>query len=93
MSPVPAEPAGLVAVIEVALFTVYEVAALLLNITAITPVKPVPVIVTLVPPPIGPTAGVIAVTVGFPKVNRSDGVVADVPLAVVTVISTVAVEP
>ena len=68
ISTVP-EPAGLVAVIEVALFTVYGVAGVPPNFTAVTPVKPVPVIVTLVPPPIGPTAGEMAVTVGFPKVN------------------------
>ena len=70
ISTVPAEPAGLVAVIEVALFTVYELAVMLLpNITLVTPVKPVPVMVTLVPPATGPADGEMPVTVGFPKVN------------------------
>jgi hypothetical protein len=60
----PALPAGAVAVIEVALLTVNEVALLLPNLTAVAPVKLVPVIVTLVPPEAGPLVGEIAVTVG-----------------------------
>jgi hypothetical protein len=64
MSTVPAELAGLVAVIEVALFTVYEVAAVLPNITAVAPVKPVPVIVTEVPPATGPAVDEMPVTAG-----------------------------
>ena len=64
MSTVPAGPAGLVAVIEVALFIVYEAAAVALKVTAVAPVKPVPVMVTLVPPPVAPAAGETAVTVG-----------------------------
>ena len=62
MSTVPAELAGLVAVIEVALFTVYEVAAVLPNFTAVAPVKLVPVIVTEVPPATGPAVDEIPVT-------------------------------
>jgi hypothetical protein len=58
------EPAGLVAVIEVALFTVYEVAAVLPKVTAVAPVKPVPVIVTELPPRVEPAAGEMPVTAG-----------------------------
>jgi hypothetical protein len=53
----------------------------------------VPVIVTVVPPPVGPADGLIAVTVGattYP--NWSAEEVAEVPPAVVTVMSTVAAE-
>jgi hypothetical protein len=60
-------PAGLVAVIEVALFTVYEAAAVLPNFTPLAPVKPVPMIATLVPPVTGPTAGEMLVTAGITK--------------------------
>ena len=69
-STVPAEPAGLVAVIEVSLVTVNEDAAVDPNLTAVTalvepaPVKPVPVIITEVPPVIGPAVGETLVTVG-----------------------------
>ena len=63
MSTVPV-PAGLIAVIEVALLTVYEVAEVTPNLTAVAPVKPVPVIATLVPPVIRPLTGEIPVTVG-----------------------------
>jgi hypothetical protein len=58
-------PAGLLAVIEVALFTIYEAAAVLPNFTPLAPVKPVPVIVTLVPPVIGPATGEMLVTAGI----------------------------
>jgi hypothetical protein len=58
-------PAGLVAVIEVALFTVYEAAAVLPNFTPLAPVKPVPVIATEGPPAIGPAAGEMLVTTGI----------------------------
>ncbi len=34
------------------------------NLTAVAPVKPVPVIVTVVPPVVGPELGLIPVTVG-----------------------------
>jgi hypothetical protein len=64
MSTVPV-PAGLVAVIEVALLTVYEVAEVPPNLTAVAPVKPVPVIATDVPPAVGPDVGVLPVTVGI----------------------------
>ena len=53
---------GTVVVICVELFTVKEVTAVPLNLTAVAPVKFVPVIVTLVP--IGPLVGLKLVTVG-----------------------------
>ncbi len=91
MSTVPAPSAGEAAVMEVALFTVKLVAAVAPNDTAVAAVKPVPVMATLVPPAVGPLVGVMLVTVGAPtNVNWSDGEVALVPPAVVTVTSTVA---
>ena len=57
-------PAGDVAVIEVALLITTEAAAVLPNLTVEAPVKLVPVIVTLVPPVVGPLVGEIDVTVG-----------------------------
>jgi hypothetical protein len=56
-------PAGEVAVIWVALSTVKE-PALLPNLTAVAPEKLVPVMVTLVPPDVGPVFGLTLVTVG-----------------------------
>jgi len=64
MSIVPALPAGVVAVIDVALFTVKLVAFVAPNFTAVAPVKFVPVIATLVPPALGPLVGLTDVTVG-----------------------------
>ena len=59
--------AGEVAVICVAEINVKLSALLLLpNLTAVTPVKLVPVIVTLVPPFVDPVFGKIPVTVGSP---------------------------
>ena len=60
----PVDPAGLVAVMMVALTTVTLVAAMLPKLTAVAPVKFVPVIVTLVPPAADPLAGLTVVTVG-----------------------------
>ena len=57
-------PAGDVAVILVALFTVNEIAAVAPNFTALAPVKFVPVTVTVVPPALGPEVGLTLVTVG-----------------------------
>ena len=57
-------PAGEVAVIEVSELTVNDVAAVDPNLTAVAPVKPVPVIVTEVPPASGPAVGLMLVTVG-----------------------------
>src|SRR5436309_3560234 len=63
MSTVPV-PAGDTAVIEVAELTTNEVAGVAPNLTAVAPVKFVPVIVTLVPPVAEPLVGLIEVTVG-----------------------------
>ena len=63
-STVPAASAGLVAVICVAETTITLVAAVVPKSTAVAPLKPVPVIVTDVPPADGPAAGLTAVTVG-----------------------------
>ena len=60
----PAECAGAVAVIEVALTTVKLVAATPPNVTDVAPVKFVPVMVMDVPPPVGPLDGDTDVTVG-----------------------------
>ena len=64
MSTAPALPAGDVAVIEVALLTVNDVAAMAPNFTAVAPVRLVPVIVTDVLPSVVPEVGLIDVTVG-----------------------------
>jgi hypothetical protein len=61
----PAEAAGVVAVRVVPLATLTDVAAAEPKSTVVEPVmKPVPVIVTLVPPTRGPAPGETAVTVG-----------------------------
>ena len=57
-------PACDVAVIDVAEFNVKLAAAVAPNVTAVTPVKLVPVIATVVPPATGPDVGEIEVTVG-----------------------------
>jgi hypothetical protein len=56
-------PAGAVAVIWVAEFTAY-VAAVAPKRTAVAPLNPVPVMVTVVPPASGPEVGLTPVTVG-----------------------------
>ncbi len=58
------EPAGAVAVIDVALLTVTDVADDPPNWTAVAPVNPVPMMVTKVPPTVEPAAGARLVTVG-----------------------------
>ena len=69
-STTPALSAGAVAVMLVALFTVKPVAAVPPNDTAVAPLKLVPAMVTLVPPPSGPALGNIDVTMGAgTKVN------------------------
>ena len=84
--------AGEVAVIWVSETTVKEEAAVVLKLTAVAAVKPVPVMVTEVPPPVGPALGVTELTVGTGaiKVKWSAEEVAEVPPVVVTVTSTVA---
>ncbi len=57
-------PAGLVAVISVAERTSTLVAALAPKLTFVASVKLVPVIVTDVPPTVGPSAGLMPVTAG-----------------------------
>ena len=60
--------------IDVALFTVNDAAAVAPKLTAVAPVKPVPVIVTEVPPAVGPLVGLTLVTVGAARnVNWSAG--------------------
>ena len=61
---VPALPLGVVQVMLVLLTTVMLVAAAPPKVTLVAPVKFVPVIVTLVPPPSGPWEAVTPVTVG-----------------------------
>ena len=64
------------------------------NITAVAPLKMVPVIVTVVPPAADPLVGEMPVTVGAAMyVNLSDAEITLVPEGVVTVISTVPAEP
>ena len=60
----PALPAGVLAVIEVALTTTTLVAATPSTFTIVAPVKLVPVIVNAVPPFVGPEVGEIEVIVG-----------------------------
>ena len=60
-------PAGAVAKIEVAELTVKLVAAVAPKFTAVAFVKFVPVMVTLVPPVVGPVVGVIELTVGLAR--------------------------
>ena len=59
----PTDPAGEVAVMVVELTTV-KVAVAVPNFTPVTQLKPVPVMVTEVPPPVGPVFGTTPVTVG-----------------------------
>jgi hypothetical protein len=63
-SAAPADRAGELTVIWVAEATVNDVAAVVPKVTAVAPVKLVPVIVTEVPPASGPTAGVTLETAG-----------------------------
>src|SRR6516165_4947709 len=84
-------PAGLLAVIEVSFTTITLAAGIVPKSTAVAPVKPVPLIVTNVPPLWGPLVGTRPVTTGAVtavNVNRSAGEVADVPPGAVTVTST-----
>ena len=61
---VPAMCTGEVAVIVVMLTTVTDVAAVAPKLTPVAPVRFVPVIVTEVPPAVGPAFGLTDVTVG-----------------------------
>ena len=61
---VPAVPAGVVAVMVVAVTTTTAVAAVPPNVTAVAPVKLVPVMVTDCAPASGPDDGLMDVAVG-----------------------------
>jgi len=63
-STAPAACGGVIAVIDVALTTVTPVAGVSPRFTVAPAWNPVPVMLTAVPPPIGPELGEIAVTVG-----------------------------
>ena len=63
----PDSTAGEVAVIEVAVLTVYEVAGVPPKYTLVAPSRFVPVMVTEVPPPSGPVFGLSLVTDGGPS--------------------------
>ena len=60
----PAVPAGVLAVIDVALTTTTLVAATPLTVTLVAPVKLVPEIVIEVPPLVGPEVGLTVEIVG-----------------------------
>jgi hypothetical protein len=62
-STAPAEPDGLVIVIDVLELTVRLVPFVVPNFTAVAPVKPIPVTVTTVAPVVGPLVGLMPVTV------------------------------
>jgi hypothetical protein len=78
---VPAVPAGVVAVIDVALTTVTPVAAAPPMVTPVAPVKFAPVMVTLEPPAVVPLFGLIADTVGADGVLTVTVTAADVAIA------------
>src|SRR5437016_43177 len=86
----PAPCAGAVAWIWSAAITEKLVAGTSPNDTAVAPRKPLPEIVTDVPPSRAPEAGLRPLTTGGATyVNSSAGEIADVPPTVVTVTSTV----
>jgi hypothetical protein len=89
-STVPTASAGEVVVISVSETTVNDAAGVAPKWTDVAPVKWVPVIVTGVPPPLGPDVGAMEVTVGTSaKVKWSADETTEVPPVVVTVTSTV----
>ena len=89
MSTVAAELAGATAVIRVAELTVKLLAGVVPNLTALAPVKLLPVMTTDVPPVVGPARGLRDVTEGAAwYVNLSWEERADVPAGDVTVMST-----
>jgi hypothetical protein len=63
-STVPDGSAGLTAVIEVSEFAVKLAAATAPNLTAVAPVKRLPLMATVVPPLVGPDVGDTPVTTG-----------------------------
>src|ERR1019366_6541354 len=91
-STVPTGSTGAAAVIEVSELTMTELAGAEPKVTALAPVRLVPVMVTEVPPVVRPEVGERPVTVGAggsENENWSAVVVALVPPGVVTVTSTV----
>ncbi|GAB3278908.1 hypothetical protein GCM10027456_71080 [Kineosporia babensis] len=87
---VPAAPAGAIAVIWVGLSMVGLTTVFEPNLTAVTPMKLVPVITTGVPAVRGPAFGDRLVTVGAAtKVYSSADTGSDVPPSAVTLTSTV----
>src|SRR5450830_1086681 len=88
MSTMPSAAAGEIAVIWVALLTVNDAALLLPNLTDVAPVRLVPVMVTLVPPVVGPLLGLTLVTVGAGVTWVQEPEPVPVPLGVVTTPST-----
>jgi hypothetical protein len=90
MSIVPAPSIGLLAVIWVGETKTTLEALTPPKETVLLAVKFVPVIVTVVPPPVGPEPGLTPVTLGgVTKVKWSAAEVLDVPPTVVTVMSIV----
>ena len=88
-STTPAIPAGEVAVIWVADTALTPVAPAVPNLTALTPVRFVPVMVTTVPPAVVPEPGLTPLTVGPLRYVKVSAAVAElVPFGVVTVTST-----
>src|SRR5271170_8485656 len=96
MSTAPAEPAGETTVQLVVDEQLTAVPALVPNSTVVAPTtNPVPVMVTVVSPPVVPKVGVMDVTTGEPAayVNWTAPVGPEMPPAVVTVMSTAPAEP
>jgi hypothetical protein len=89
ISTVPAARVGEVMVRVLSVVTSRPFPGVVPNMTAVAPVNPVPVMVTVVPPIAGPLVGEILVTVGTGTyVNVSSVTIALVPLGVVTRTST-----
>lgn len=82
MSRAPAVPDGVTAVTEVALTTTSDVTDAPPIVTPVVPVKFVPVMVTLVPPAIGPLKGDTEVIVGIPKYVKPAVAVTEPPAPV-----------
>ena len=76
---VPAAPAGATTLMEVGEVTVYEVAAVVPNFTAVTPVKPLPVMRTEVPPSAVAWLGATAVMAAARRQRSSKTIAAEWP--------------
>ena len=86
-------PAGEVAMIVEELTTVNAVAATTPNFTLVVPVKLVPVMVTVVPPDVGPTVGLSAVTVGTTSARSKLLLVAETAIGEFSVRAAVSINP